>query len=150
MLSTYLVPGFMGKTPNSILLVTRQILLEILFYKGEPGGFPGSTVIKNPPANAGDSRNSGSIPGRSHRGGNGSPLQYSCLGNPMDRRAWRATIHGVPRSQIRLSTQTEAQLKDFIPRHAIKKCLSQNSNPGSPAFKSHIHNCPTAGTGAHS
>ena len=56
MLSTYLLPGFMGKTPNSILLATRQILLESLFFKGEPGGFPGSTVIKNPHANAGDSK----------------------------------------------------------------------------------------------
>ena len=44
-------------------------------------GFPGGSVIKNPPANAGDARDRGSIPGsgRSHREGNGNPLQYSCL-----------------------------------------------------------------------
>ena len=49
-------------------------------------GFPGGSVVKNPPANAEDV---GSIPGfgRFPRGGNGNPLQYSCLGNPMDRRA---------------------------------------------------------------
>ena len=49
---------------------------------------------KNPPANAGDM---GSIPGlgRSLGEGNGNPLQYSCMGNPMDRGAWQATIHGV-------------------------------------------------------
>ena len=46
-------------------------------------------VVKNPPADAGDVRDSGSIPGwgRSPGGGNGNPLQYSCLENPMDRRA---------------------------------------------------------------
>ena len=51
-------------------------------------------VVKNPPANAGDA---GSIPGSgsSPGEGNGNPLQYSCLENPMDRGAWRATVHGV-------------------------------------------------------
>ena len=54
------------------------------------GGFPGSTSGKNPPANAGDIRNMGSIPGsgKSPGGGLGNPLQYSCLENPMDREAW--------------------------------------------------------------
>ena len=54
-------------------------------------------VVKNPPANAGDVRDLGSIPGlgRSPGRGNGNPLQYSCPENPMDRGAWRATIHGV-------------------------------------------------------
>ena len=52
-----------------------------------------SQVVKNPPANAGDV---GSIPEpRRPGGGNGNPLQDSCLGNPMDRGAWRATVHGV-------------------------------------------------------
>ena len=48
----------------------------------------------------------GLIPGsgRSPGGGNGNPLQYSCLGNPMDREAWWATVHGVPKSQTRLNT----------------------------------------------
>ena len=56
--------------------------------------FPGGTVVKNLLANAGDT---GSIPesGRSPGEGNGDPLQYSCLGNPRDREAWQATIHGV-------------------------------------------------------
>ena len=54
-------------------------------------------VLKNPPANAGDTRDLGSIPGvgRSPGVGNGNPLQYSCLENSMDRGAWRATVHGV-------------------------------------------------------
>ena len=53
-------------------------------------------VVKNLPASAGDIRSEGSIPGlgRSPGGGNGHPLQYSCLENPMDREAWQATVHG--------------------------------------------------------
>ena len=54
-------------------------------------------TVKNVPANAGDIRHTGSIPGsgRSPGEGNGNPLQYSCLENPMDREAWWATVHGV-------------------------------------------------------
>ena len=62
-------------------------------------------MVKNPPVNAGDARGAGSIPGsgRSPRKGNGNPLQYSCLGNSMDRGAWWAIVHGVSESQIQLS-----------------------------------------------
>ena len=61
-------------------------------------------AVKNPPANAGDARDVGSIPGsgRSPGVGNGTPLQYSCLRNPMDRGAWWATVHEVTKSQTRL------------------------------------------------
>ena len=57
-------------------------------------------MVKNPPANAGDIRDMGLIPGsgRYLGGGNGNLLQYSCLENPMDRGAWRATVHGVTKS----------------------------------------------------
>ena len=60
-------------------------------------GFPGGSVVKNLPANAGDTGGVGSTPGmgRSPGGGNGNPLQDSCWENPMDRGAWRATVHGV-------------------------------------------------------
>ena len=53
-------------------------------------------VVKSPPANAGDLRDVSSIPwsGISPGGVHGNPLQYSCLENPMDREAWRATVHG--------------------------------------------------------
>ena len=62
-------------------------------------------MVKNPPANAGDVRDAGSMPGlgRSPGGGHGNPLQYSCLENPMDRGAWWATVHGVAKSQTQLS-----------------------------------------------
>ena len=61
--------------------------------------FPGDAVVKNPPANTGDARDAGSIPGwgRSLGIGNGNVLQYSCLENSMDRGAWQATVHGVER-----------------------------------------------------
>ena len=62
---------------------------------------PPGCVVKNPPVNAGDVRNSGSIPGlrRSPGEGNGNPLQYSCPENPVDKGTWRGTIHGVAESQ---------------------------------------------------
>ena len=68
-------------------------------------GFPGGSVIKNLPTYAGDAGDTGSIPGsgRLPGGGHGNPLQYSCLGNPMDQGAWRATVHGVTKNWTRLS-----------------------------------------------
>ena len=67
-------------------------------------GFPGGTVVKNLPENAGDVRDTGSIPGlgRSPGGEHGNPLQYSCLENLIDRGAWWAMVHGVAKSWIRL------------------------------------------------
>ena len=62
----------------------------------------GGSVVKNPPANAGDTGDTGSIP-ESERfpgGGNGNPLRYSCLDSPMERGAWRAIVHRVTKSQI--------------------------------------------------
>ena len=62
-------------------------------------------MVKNLSANARDTGDVGLIlgSGRSLGGGNGNPLQYFCLGNPMDRGAWRAAVHGVAKSQTRLS-----------------------------------------------
>ena len=61
-------------------------------------------MVKKPPANVGDIRDIGSIPGlgRSFEEGNGNPLHYSCLENPMDRGAWWATVHGVAQSWTQL------------------------------------------------
>ena len=65
-------------------------------------------VVKNPPASAGDIREASLIPGsgRSRGGGHGNPLQYSCLENPMDRGAWRSTVHGVANNRTGLSDFT--------------------------------------------
>ena len=62
-------------------------------------GFPVSSPVKNPPADAEDM---GLTPGlgKSAGEGNGNPVQYSCLGKPMDRGAWQETVHGVQKSQI--------------------------------------------------
>ena len=81
------------------------VLIE-LFYEVNyemqdlPGASQVALVVKNSPASAGDVRDVGSIPGsgRSPGEGNSNPLQYSCLENPMDRGAWRATVHGVTKS----------------------------------------------------
>ena len=68
-------------------------------------GFPSGSVVKNSPTNAGDIRDAGPIPGSgtSPGGGNGNPLQYSCLENPTDGGAWQAVVHGVAKSRTRLS-----------------------------------------------
>ena len=74
-------------------------------------GFPGGSEVKNPPANAGGIGDVGLIPGsgRSPRGGNGNPLQYSCLENSMDRGAWWAAVHRVAKSETRRDTATKQQ-----------------------------------------
>ena len=71
-------------------------------------GFLGGTVVNNLLGSAGDSRDVGSIPklGKSPGREYGKPLQYSCLENPTDRGAWQATVHGVTKSQTRLSGGT--------------------------------------------
>ena len=78
-------------------------------------GFPGGTVVKNPPADAGDT---GLIPGSggSPAGGNGDPLQYSCLENSMDRGVSKAAVHMVAKNQTRLTTHTHM--------HTHSICLS--------------------------
>ena len=95
LLTGFLLPIFLS-IPTPILLMTHLYQLW---------GFPGGRVVKNLPANAGDARDLGSVSGsgRSPGVGNGNPLQYSCLENSMDREAWRATVHGVAKSQTRLN-----------------------------------------------
>ena len=71
-------------------------------------------TVKSPAANAGDTRDTGLIPGlgRPPGGRNGNPLQYSCLGNLLDRGASKSTVHGAAKSQTRLSTHTK---QDYMP-----------------------------------
>ena len=66
-------------------------------------------VVENPPANVGDIRDLGLIPGsgRSPRGGSGNPLQYSCLENPLDKGAWWATVHGITKNRTQLSDEAQ-------------------------------------------
>jgi len=87
----------------------RQVLAFshwIIYYRKTfcNRGFPNGLVVKNLPANAGASGDEGLIPGSggSPGEGNGSPFQYSCLQNPMDRGAWRAVVHRVTKTRTRL------------------------------------------------
>ena len=82
-------------------------------------GFPHSSVGKESACNAGDP---GSIPGsgRSPREGNGNPLQYSCLENPMERGAWQATVHGVTRVGHNLTTKSPPSLKKTDEKSSTK------------------------------
>ena len=74
----------------------------IWFPRLVAGAFQVALVVKNPPANAGDLRDSSWIPGLGifPGEGHGNPLQYSCLENPMDRRDWQATVHMVTKSKV--------------------------------------------------
>ena len=71
---------------------------------------------KNLPANAGNARDTVSIPelGRSPGVRNGNPLQSSCLGNPMDRGAWRATVHGIAKNWTQLSMHAHCFRVEFV------------------------------------
>ena len=87
------VPGTRGKD---------QICISYYITIIMPAGFSGRFVVKNPPSDIGDL---GSIPGsgRLPEEGNGNPVQYSCLGKPIDRGSWWAAVHGVTKSQTQLS-----------------------------------------------
>ena len=89
-------------------------------------------MVKNPLGNAGEAGDSGLIPGRedwSPRRGNGTPLQYSCLENSMDRGAWQATVQRVAKSRTRLSDWTElnwrisTQVKEWLPSNYVCLCV---------------------------
>ena len=84
-------------------------LRGLLWLRAVSGdGFPGGSVVVNMPADTGDvGLNPGS--GRSPGEGNGNPLQYSCLGNPRDRGAWWAIVHGVKKSRHSLATKQQYQ-----------------------------------------
>ena len=87
----------------------------IYIYERERG-FPGDTVVKNLPASAGDTRDTGLIPGSASfpRVGNGNPLPYSCLENSMDRGVWQAIVHGVTKSQTWLSIHTHTHTQVYF------------------------------------
>ena len=88
-------------------------------------GFPGGSVVKNLPANTGDS---GSIPGsrRSPGGGNGNLLQYSGLENPRDGGAWWAAVDGVAQSRTRLKRLSSSSSNRGFPEGSVVKNLPAN------------------------
>ena len=100
--------------------ITAQLIITLSFHKG----FPGGSLVKNPPANAGDV---GLIPGlgRSPGGGPGNPLKYSCLENPMDRGAWQATVHRVAKSWTPLKRLgMHALLVKFITQGRLQELIT--------------------------
>ena len=87
---------------KSFFLYTKKLMPREVKIFGKGHSLPGGSAVKNLLANAGDQGSIYAL-GRSPGEGNGNPLQYSCLRNPMDRGAWRAIVHGVTKSQTRLS-----------------------------------------------
>ena len=93
-------------------------------------GFPGDSVVKNPPANAGDAGDESSIPvSRRFPGGrNGSPLQYSCLENPMDGEAWWTIVHRITKTQTWQSMCTYIYTSSTMnPLHGSLPCSDEGA-----------------------
>ena len=88
-------------TLSHVTTIIRELHSNGFFTLVLQGASQVALVVTNPPANAGDLRDEGSIPGSGRSPGeeNGNLLQYSCLKNPMDRRAWQAMVHRVTKSQ---------------------------------------------------
>ena len=103
-------------------------------------------VVKNLPANAGDLKGRDSIPGsgRSPGVGNGNPFQYSCLKNTMDRGAWWAIVHGVPKSQTRLKRLSRHASGMYIPGRGFQRHLKQSCIYGGMSLwlvSNHLLHC---------
>ena len=87
-------------------MIAYQFSRVLLKFDNDEGSLSGA-MVNNPPANAGDARNAGSIPvlGRCSGVRNGNSFQYSCMENSMDRGAWQATVHRVTRVRHDLATK---------------------------------------------
>ena len=111
--------------------ICNENMYEAIYW-----GFPGGAGVKNLPANAGETRDVSLIPGsgRSPRIGNGNPLQYSCLENPMNRGAWRATVYGVAECECAC---THARTHTHTHTTAIVSVLCHEAVNGT-----HLFVCP--------
>ena len=106
-----------------------KVIFKIFFFILYNMGFPGGSVVKNPPANAGDIRDACLIPrsGRFPGVGNSSPIQYSCLENSMDREAWWATVHGTAGSDTTAWLRTHSeQHKYYFSKNQTKRNINKN------------------------
>ena len=106
--------------------------------------FPDGTVVKNLPANAGDARDTGLMlkSGRSPEGGNGNPLQYSCLENYMDRGAWWATVHGSQRVRNdQGNTHTQSCLENPMDRGAWQATVHMLAKSWTRVKRLSTHAC---------
>ena len=100
-----------------LFLITATCQVAQICFTAWTAPLPGGASGKEPTYNAGDIKDAGSIPGsgRSPGGGNGNPLQYSYLENPMDRGTWQATVHGVAESWTRLKRFNTRMAKSHLP-----------------------------------
>ena len=105
-------------------------------------------VIKNPPVNAGDLDSYGS--GRSPGEGNGNPLQFSCLENPMDREAWWAIVHRVAKSQTRLKWLSTHARVVLMKKKVTLSCLTLCNNIEACQALLQDSPCKSIGVGCHS
>ena len=120
--------AFCYRSPRNLIcsyfnLIWSNNAKYLLFFYRHIWGLPrGALVVNCLPASAGEIRDTSSIPGlgRSPRGGQGNSLQYSCLGNSMDRGAWWTMIHRVTKSQTRLK---------WLCTHTHRHIYYHNSNP---------------------
>ena len=114
-----------AKSFSGSLLTTDQV--QVSYHSMlKPFDVPGGSDGKESACNAGNIRDAGLIPGvgRSPGGGHGNPLQYSCLGNPVDRRTCWATVHRVARSWTRLKLLSTHTLYVRLQAHVIYWCIS--------------------------
>ena len=95
------IAGTESEGESAVILSIKCHLNQFYYITKQISASQVALVVKNLPTNAGDVRDVGSISGsgRSPRGGHGNPLQYSCLVNPIDRGAWRATVYGAAKRQ---------------------------------------------------
>ena len=118
--------AFYNTTQCLCIYILHTIKFTVFFFEHMAlRGHPGNSMVRNMPANAGDARHSGSIPGegKSPGRGNGNPRQYSCLENPMYRGAWRATVHRIPKRCIQLSDQACMNSpENFITHKSLYTC----------------------------
>ena len=102
--------------------------------EGVEGGFPGGALVRNLPANVGDAC---SIPGQELGGGDGSPFQYSCLQNSVDKGAWRTTVHGVTKT----ASGSEGGLEAKNRSKRLEKYEEENLPSGPAGFLRYVITC---------
>ena len=131
------------------MCIYRHICIYVYVHLCTYMGFPGGTSGEESPANAGDTRDEGSIPGlgRSPGVGNGNPLQYPCLEKPMDKGAWWAIVPGRKESDTteQLSTGTyiyvDTQRQSACKESPCEKCISSPLN-SLFSFHNRTHHTP--------
>ena len=111
---------------STLFIITTSWIIFFVFIRSMHRGFPAGSVVKNLPANAGDTGDMGSVPGSggSPGGQNDNSLQYSCWDDLMDRTAWWATVPEIPNSQTQLSEPTHIHSLNSLIKHLMGWIMS--------------------------